>query len=102
MTTATVEAAPAVAWLQKDGAWGSWIRVEIAATPEADAAAAAFFRSASTLETGHAACVDEDATDPAALGPAMESVFYPTCAHGMSAQLCYGPNHYPTDAELAR
>lgn len=25
---------------------------------------------------------------------------YPTCEHGLSAHLCYGPQHYPMDHQL--
>jgi hypothetical protein len=92
--TATITT-PTVAYLNRDGGWGPCIRVTVAATAAADAAAARFFRRASTLATGHAAHVDEDAT--AVLGPAMTGVFYPTCEHGLSARLCAGPGHYPTD-----
>lgn len=94
MTTTT--AAPVtVAYLTQNGGWGGWVRVEIADTPEADSAAAAFFRRASTLATGHAAHVDEELSTT--LGPAMAEVFYPICEHGLSADLCAGPGHYPAD-----
>ena len=88
-----------VAWLQRDGGWGAWVKVTIADTPEADAAAAAFFRRASTVATGHAACVDEESTE--VLGSAMSDVFYPICEHQMSAHSCYGPNHF-MDADQER
>lgn len=79
------------AYLTRDGGWGAWVKVIVADTPEADAAAAAFF-----ARTGHAAHVDEEATTN--LGPAMTDVFFPTCVHGMSAHLCADPiNHYPPD-----
>lgn len=29
--------------------------------------------------------------------PALLSVLYPSCEHGLSAQLCYGPGHYAPD-----
>lgn len=81
------------AYLTRDGGWGAWVRVDVADTPEADAAAAAFFRR----NSHEAAYVDEELTTD--LGPEMEAVFFPTCDHGMSAQLCYGPDHYPSDAQ---
>lgn len=84
--------AETVAWLQKDGGWGGWVKVTVADTPEADAAAAAFFRRASTLETRHAAAVDEELST--ALGPKMAEIFYPTCEHGMDGNLCAGPDHF--------
>lgn len=73
------------------------MKVSIAPTPEADAAAAAFFRTASTMATGHAAHVDESSTY---LGPAMADVFYPLCEHQMSANLCYGPEHFPREDQM--
>jgi hypothetical protein len=27
---------------------------------------------------------------------------YPTCEHGLSASLCYGPAHYASDLEIAQ
>jgi hypothetical protein len=96
MTATTATAADTVAYLTRDGGWGAWVRVTVASTPEADAAAAAFFRRASTLATGHAAHVDEEGS--AGIGPAMLDVFFPTCEHGLSAHLCADPiNHYPAD-----
>lgn len=85
------------AFLTRDGGWGPWIRVTVSDTPAADAAAADFFRRASTMATGHAAHVDESSTY---LGPEMSDVFYPTCEHGMSAHLCYGPDHYPREDQM--
>jgi hypothetical protein len=32
--------------------------------------------------------------------PILTERLYPICEHGMSAQLCAGPMHYPTDAQL--
>lgn len=93
--TTTATAADTTAWLTRDGGWGAWVKVTIAATPEADAAAAAFFRRASTAAKGHAAHVDEEAS--AGIGPAMSDVFFPICEHGLSAHLCAGPGHYPAD-----
>ena len=87
-----------VAWLQRDGGWGPWVKVTVADTPAADAAAADFFRRRSTLETRHAACVDEERTE--VLGSAMSDVFYPICEHGLSAHLCYGPDHFPREDQM--
>lgn len=94
-----------VAYLQKDGGWGSWIKVTVADTPEADAAAAAWFRRATSLANSdgihyHTACVDEQAST--ALGSAMAEFLFPTCEHGMSAALCMGPDHFPSrEQEMA-
>lgn len=30
------------------------------------------------------------------------AVLYPTCEHGLSESLCYGPAHYASDEEIAR
>lgn len=98
MNTITETETGAVAWLTCDGGWGAWVRVTVAPTPEADAAAAAFFRRACAYTIGQpyaAAHVDEEATTD--LGPAMTDLFYPTCEHGLSAHLCAGPGHYPAD-----
>lgn len=100
---------PAVAYLvQSDdegrGGWGSWIKVTVAPTPEADAAAAAFFARATKYTVGapYNVChVDEETTGP--LGDKLMDFFYPTCEHGLSADLCAGPQHYPyDDAERQR
>lgn len=32
----------------------------------------------------------------------LEDLMYPTCDHGLSADLCYGPAHYATDEEIAK
>ena len=86
------------AWLTKDGGWGAWIKVTVSDTPAADAAAAAFFRRVSNMKTRHAAHVDQEVTT--VLGSAMSDLFYPICEHGLSAHLCYGPEHYPRDDQL--
>jgi hypothetical protein len=100
LTAAAVEP-ELVAYLQKEGGWGPWIKVTVAATPEADAAAAAFFRRATVWprpdgEKYHTGCVDEEASAPGSFGPAMADIFDPSCEHGMSAHLCYGPDHFPS------
>ncbi len=33
--------------------------------------------------------------------PRLYAALNPTCEHGMSAWLCYGPAHYASDAEIA-
>jgi hypothetical protein len=101
--TTTVEP-ELVAFVQKEAGWGPWIKVTVADTPEADAAAAEFFRRVCVYprpdgEKYHVACIDEEASTPGVLGEALAEYFFPTCEHGMSAQLCYGPNHYPSAAE---
>lgn len=30
---------------------------------------------------------------------ALDRLLFPTCEHGLSADLCWGPNHYPTADE---
>lgn len=90
-------AAELVAYLTKDCGWGAWIKVTVADTPEADAAAAAWFRRATEYHgyrDYHTATVDEAAST--ALGTAMAEFLFPTCEHGMSAALCMGPDHYPS------
>jgi hypothetical protein len=32
----------------------------------------------------------------------LNDVLHPTCEHGLSASLCYGPSHYASDEEIAR
>lgn len=34
--------------------------------------------------------------------PTLYDRLYPTCEHNLSGNLCYGPAHYATDAEIAR
>jgi hypothetical protein len=85
-----------IAYLQRDGGWGPSIKVTIADTVEADAAAADFFRRRSTVATRHAAHLAYDeSTAPA--GSQMLNVFDPICEHGLSGNLCAGPGHYPMD-----
>jgi len=86
------------AWLTRDGGWGPWVRVTVSDTVAADAAAADYFRRRSTLATGHAAHVDQEKTT--VLGSAMSDLFYPICEHGLSAHLCYGPDHYPREDQM--
>lgn len=93
MTENTTTAAEpvAVVWMTTQGGWGAWVKVTVANTPEADKAAAEFFRRSN--EPRH---VDEDLTTPDALGDELSDVLFPTCEHGMSADLCTGPDHYPS------
>lgn len=85
--------------LARDKGWGARVRVAVADTPEAEAAALAFFQRACAWEIGqenyHVPTVVEEATT--GMGPLLEEYFYPRCEHGMSAQLCAGPGHYPMD-----
>lgn len=106
VATDTAVEAELVAYLQKEAGWGSWIKVTVADTPEADAAAADFFRRVCVYprpdgEKYHVACLDPQQTEDnsAPLGEALAAYLFPTCEHGMSAQLCYGPDHYPSAAE---
>lgn len=83
------------------GGWGSHIKVDIASTPEADKAAAAFFSRATRYVVGEPYNVIGEVEGD--LGPALEGVLYPTCEHGLSLQLCSGPSHYLTyDQERER
>lgn len=96
-----METKETVAWLTRDGGWGAWVRVDIAPTPEADAAAADFFRRACAYTVGqpyNAAHVDEEKTNH--LGLAVADYFFPLCEHQMSANLCYGPDHFPREDQM--
>ena len=84
-----------VAWYTPDGGWGAWVKVTIADTIAADQAAAAFFRRVGKSQAAH---VDEEASE--VVGSAMSAYFYPICEHGMSAHLCYGPDHYPREDQM--
>jgi hypothetical protein len=33
--------------------------------------------------------------------PRLFDLMHPTCEHGLSANLCYGPSHYCSDEEIA-
>lgn len=99
MTNTTAPAtATTVCYLATKAGHGAWVRVEVAPTPEADAAAARFFRRACHYEVGMmdyaVANVDEEGTTH--LGAELEAYFFPTCEHGMSLQLCMGPDHFPS------
>lgn len=87
----------AVAYLQRGAGWGPNIKVTVAATPEADAAAAAFFKRATVYTVGSdyaVKSIDQELTTD--LGPAMSDAFFPMCEHKMSLALCMGPDHYPS------
>lgn len=93
-TTAT----ETVAALHTEAGWGAWVKVTIAATPEAEAAALAFFRRACRYEVGmmdYAVSEVEGFADE--IGEDLLEYFSPTCEHGLSALLCAGPGHYPMD-----
>lgn len=86
-----------VAQLVRDKGYGPWIQVTIADTPEADAAAAAFFKRATRWEIGQENYhTHEIAEDSDQFGPAMTEEFFPMCEHQMSASLCMGPDHFPS------
>jgi hypothetical protein len=34
--------------------------------------------------------------------PTLHERLHPTCEHGLSADLCYGPSHWASDAEIAQ
>ena len=94
----------AVIDLALDKGWGAHIKVVVADTPAADAAAAAFLRKVVTPyvpgENYHVASIDWDAMEKDAnVGRCLDAYFHPTCEHGMSLHLCAGPQHYPYDEE---
>lgn len=64
--------------------------------PDADAMAARFIEERSST---HAFCLwnEEEHTDEEM--PLTMAVLYPQCEHGLSLQLCYGPDHYPSAAQ---
>lgn len=94
-----------VAYLTREGGWGARVKVNVADTPEADAAAAAFFERACLYEIAagprgySTAHVDEEASST--VGPALEAYFFPQCEHGLSLTPCAGPGHYPADHPAA-
>lgn len=49
--------------------------------------------------TTHILTENEDAPMPDSW-TRMNDKLYPTCEHGLSAWLCAGPEHYPTDQQL--
>ena len=57
-----------------------------------DELAAAYVRERGDRLCFHA----EDAEADWQQWPLLMEALYPTCEHGLSAQLCYGPGHYPT------
>lgn len=84
--TATIE-------LALDKGWGPRILIAVADTAEADQAATAYLRRMTAYELGQenyhvAACIDGQVRDNLA------ELLYPSCEHGMSAQLCAGPMHF--------
>lgn len=77
--------------------WGSRVKVEIAATEAADAAAAAFLHRATRYVVGEPYNVFGEAFGE--FGPATQEVLFPTCEHGMNLHNCYGPDHFPSAAQ---
>lgn len=58
--------------------------------------------NAGTYGGGYAWSPVEDSPVPEQWA-ALCDLLFPTCEHGMSADLCWGPNHYPTrEEEMAR
>lgn len=92
--------------LAQDGGRGATIRVEVAPTPEAEAAAVAFFRRSGGVQDGKwvggtytvASFLPEDVEEGESgePGPILMDYFFPTCEHGMSLSLCMGPDHFPS------
>jgi hypothetical protein len=73
------------------------INVTVYPGPGADAAAADYVNRRSS----YVACSvnDEDGWEigiDAVLWPLLADAVYPICEHGMSAQSCYGPGHFPS------
>lgn len=92
--TAVLAAEPTV-YLVRDKGWGARVKITIASTPEADKAAAAFLARVTHYEFGQDNYhVTEPGEDNNPYGDAMTELLYPTCEHGMSAQLCMGPMHF--------
>lgn len=74
------------------------LAVEVAATPESEAAALAFLRRVTAWEIGDYRVIDfveDEGTDP--IGAELLEFLSPTCEHGLSLMLCAGPGHYPAD-----
>jgi hypothetical protein len=95
-------AAPVIVEVALDKGRGNRFKVVVAPTPAADAAAAEYLRRVTEYTAGenyHVAHIDWDASQEATLGLCLDAVFYPKCEHGLRAQLCAGPQHYPYDAE---
>lgn len=67
--------------------------------PEAEATALAFIDGRSST---HAFAELDDKPLDYEQFPLLYEVLYPTCEHGMSLDLCYGPAHYATDEEIAQ
>lgn len=83
------------ATMLQHGGWGARIAVKVAPTPEADAAARVFLgRLASEI--------DETSIDDISAWPELDKLYFPVCEHGMNGNLCYGSQHYCSDAEIAQ
>lgn len=66
--------------------------------PEAEGHALAWYerkKSICAIHESDAAPLDYELT------PALVDRLDPTCEHGLSAHLCYGPDHYCSPAEIA-
>ena len=74
------------------------LRVVIAATPAAEAAAIAFLRRHTAWDLGQKdyRVISDVQIDSEDTGDALMDYLFPTCEHGLSAHLCAGPEHYPT------
>lgn len=78
------------------------IVVSIARTDAAEAAAVAYLQRQTAYVIGKAYRVIGDAQVAEDVSHALAEFLYPTCEHGMSLQLCAGPDHFPTaDQERA-
>jgi hypothetical protein len=81
------------------------IRVEVANTPEAEAAFARFWEG-----KGMSYALDVWGRDDTEMeesygnpGEVLAGILFPTCEHGMSYHSCYGPDHFMSrDQEMAR
>lgn len=68
--------------------------------PEADALAAQFIKDKNA--TCNHVCYPWDQEDEVwATADLTVAALYPTCEHGMSLSLCYGPYHFPSAADEA-
>jgi hypothetical protein len=85
--------------LATDKGWGAYVIVKVAPTPEAEAAALAFFKRTCAYEFGQENYHVATPLDGEFVTNELINYFFPLCEHQMSAMLCAGPNHYPMDRE---
>lgn len=90
--------------LARDKGWGTRTLIRVENTPEAEAAVLDYLHRVcpddwKLGDNYHVPTVLEDQTD-GDMGQELYDYFYPTCEHGLSAALCVGPGHYPTDKQL--